>query len=625
VLLVYFLVLLDNFNNVLPKCKLAHFIRQSCLYTKTEENQLGVDDYVSKNYPIKYYYIKRGITTSFYYIKNNLISYYIHSIQNNDFNVVPLYDYVRNDYKLILSNIEYNFKLHHRTCVVKAPNRQVYLVHENDDDSIVIVNASKGTLLYNSRDEFSDVVVSYLFRSMPVANSFVIIVMGVGREIIIHVIDLINEKVYRQKCSHEKIKESLLNVSKRNDMYYEKIKPIESLDKFYISKDMASNINSSVINLVFYDRYVFNISLHLGKDILENVLSIIADYQDNELTVRFQINRQIDLITSSGTYEVDFGSTTILTSGNYKVDSRYDISQSRLYSVIVSVGEYAIINESNIHWSMFTLYYKNKPSVTYSYLNLDINNFNNVLFISFRDKQFVFANKRRLIDLSKMYSYYVQCTEKVDSDTGVTKLDVRIIDFEAINGLLLNKMQEINDTNWIALDITSKVKRLSLEDRLKQAVRRYTCSNEGFAFFDYAYYIDCEREEFYSLVCFRCELTAPKRYKVYIFKSKIKHLFDKTHSFKLVGKFESRISKSTASSILHSLKHIKSNDNMILRLFSNKWNSGNMLIDLQFFKIYDKSNAYYDYGHNRRSVRTEPINTSVASTLHLVRRILPVS
>jgi hypothetical protein len=234
----------------LPKCKVAHFIRQSCLYTKTEENQLRVDDYVSKNYPLKYYYIKRGTTTSFYYIKNNLIVYYIHSIQSNDFHVVPLYDYVQNDYKIILSSIDYNFKLHHRTCVVKAPNRQVYLVHQNDDDSILIVNASKGTLLYNSRDEFSDVVVSYLFRSMPVANSFVIIVMGVGREIIIHVIDLIKEKVYKQKCSREKIKESLLNVSKRNDMYYEKIKPIENLNKFYIDTDMTSSISGNINNSV---------------------------------------------------------------------------------------------------------------------------------------------------------------------------------------------------------------------------------------------------------------------------------------------------------------------------------------------------------------------------------------
>ncbi len=624
-----FPVFANILNKSLPKCKVAHSIRQSCLYTKPDEEQSHVDDYVSENYPLTHYYIKRRHTTSFYYTKNNLIAYYIHSSQENDFHVIPFYDYVRNDYEVILSNYriilpnsEYDFKLHHRTYVVKAPNRQIYLVYNGSEDKpVTIINASTGILLYNSHDKFDD-FASNLFRSMPIANSFVIIVTGIGKEIIIQVIDLVEEKVHEQKFSIEKIKELLLTLSKTNDVYYERLKFIESLDKLYIKKDMARSINRSSDNLFFYDRYVFNISLHLGNDILENVLSIIAVYQNHELTVNFQLNRKVDLITPSSRHEIDFGSTTILTSGKYKVDSRYDMSESRLYSVILSGSDYTLISEPNIDWGILSLYYKNKPTFTHTYVNFSIDNFGNILFIGTPNRWLVFANKDRLIDLSKMCRYYIRHNELRDINGAIIESSIHIADIEVVNGLLLDRIRETNDTKWTVIDITDKVKHLSLIDKLKEAVRSYTCSKENFAFFDYAYYVDCEREEFYVLVCFRCASTAPKRYRVYIFKSKIKYLFDRVYPFRLVRRFETRISKSSVSSILHSLRKIKSSDNMILRLFINKWDNVSRFIGLKVFEIYDKSSAYYDYGYNRRTIRTVPVNTSIASTLHLVRRVL---
>ena len=160
----------------MPECKVAHSIRRSYLYKADKDH--NVQSEVSKKYPLPYYYIQKEHIASFYYNKNNLIVYYTNSSQNNVLRIVPLYDHVKNDYEIILSDYEYNFKLHRDVCIFKTPNRQVYLLHE-ESESISIVNIGTGKLLYDSRNYFSNSVF-YLFRSMPIANSFIVAMMSSG-------------------------------------------------------------------------------------------------------------------------------------------------------------------------------------------------------------------------------------------------------------------------------------------------------------------------------------------------------------------------------------------------------------------------------------------------------------
>ena len=83
----------------LPKCKTDHYIRQSYLYTTTERNKIYINSQVLKHYPLVSYYITYRYTaikidyiTSFYYNKNNLIAYYIRSLQDSKSCVLPLYN-----------------------------------------------------------------------------------------------------------------------------------------------------------------------------------------------------------------------------------------------------------------------------------------------------------------------------------------------------------------------------------------------------------------------------------------------------------------------------------------------------------------------------------------------------
>ena len=184
----------------LPQCKISNYSRQSCLHGIDKDYDLRSK--ISENYPISYYYIRKQDAISFYYKKNDLISYYMHSILSTNSWPIPLYNYLKNDYEIILSSFPYNFMNHNEICVVKAPNRQLYVIKNY---GFMLSNASKNTLLYDLSNN-----KNYLFHSMPIANTFLLVVIRYNEEMIIRVIDLIKEKMYVKKYPIKKIIDKLL-------------------------------------------------------------------------------------------------------------------------------------------------------------------------------------------------------------------------------------------------------------------------------------------------------------------------------------------------------------------------------------------------------------------------------
>jgi len=605
-------------RNNLPKCKVAHSIRQSYLY-KIGKNH-DVYSKTAEEYPLPYCYIRKEYITSFYHSKNNLISYYIHSMHNNNFCVVPLYNYVKNDYEIILTSFTYNFMNHTEICVVKAPNRQIYILGIRSKP-IIIQNVSKGTILYDFNNK-----ATYLFHSMPIANSFVLVIMNNIKEILIYVVDLIKEKTYTQKYPIEKIIETIISLSEGNDIYYRQLKSIKISDKLSFDKRAENSVNNSIPNFVFYDRCSVKVSMSFentktgNKKTLRNVLSIVAVYQNNELTVSLQINDNINIETSNYNYQINFASSTILTSNKYKMDNKYDISQSHLYSIIASTGDYTIITEPNMTLNTVVLYYKNESSFIFSDMHLDIYNYGDILLIRALNKRFVFANKDRLSNLKRVNGYYIDYKEPY----------INIIDAKVVRNSILESIHKNNNKDWVGIDITDKMEAVHLKDKLQDAIRRYVCFNDNFVFFFYTHYIDQEAKEFYSLIYFQClekvgnNESKPGKYRIYLFRNTINYLFSNYSSLRLVWKFETDVPPTNIPSILHT-QAINGNKiniyNMILRLFSNKWGTGNGFVDMKVFQIYGKPNAYYDYRYNRKSITATPTDTSVAATLHLVRRI----
>lgn len=357
-----------------------------------------------------------------------------------------------------------------------------------------------------------------------------------------------------------------------------------------------------------------------NKKTLKNVLSVVAIYQDNELTISLQINDNMNLETPNYSYQINFPSIKILTGNKYKMDSKYDISQSHLYSVIASTGDYSIIIEPNITLISVALYYKNESSFIFSDTHLGINNFGDVLLIRALNKRLVFANKDILSKLKRVNGYYLHYKDPY----------INIVDTKVVRNLILESIHKNNNKDWVGIDITDKMEAVHLRDKLQEAIRRYVCSNNNFISFFYTHYIDQEAKEFYSLIYFQClerignNKSKPGKYRIYLFRDTISCLFSDHSSLRLVWKFETDVPPKNIPSILHT-QAINGNRintyNMILRLLNNKWCTGNGFIDMKVFQIYEKTDAYYDYRYNRRSITASPVNTSVASTLHLVRRI----
>ncbi len=609
---------LKRFRNGLPKCKVAHSIRQSYLYK--EGKNIDVYSNCSKNYPLRYCYIHEGSTNSFYYSKNNLIEYYMHLMKNNGLVIVPVYNYVKNNYELILSPLEYDFMNHHTICLVRSPNGQVYM-----DSEATIVNVSRGISLYQLSDD-----VKYLIRSMPIANSFVLVVMNNHKEIIVHIIDLIKEKTYVKKYPIEKIIKHILMLSEKDDKNYKELADIRLFDKLHFSANIINSIDDNIDNLVFYDKCIINVSLSFKKTntrdekTLKDALSILAIYQKNELTVSLQINSSINLETPNFSYVIKLKSSMILTSDKYKIENKYDISKSHLYSVIVSAGDYTIINEPNVN--RFVLYHKNEMSFISSNEYLDINNFGNILFVRASNKLFVFAKKDRLRKLHEVKRYYIEYEGPY----------INIIDTKIVSNLILHVIQRSSNISWVVMEITDMVKRVNLENKLKNAIRHYVCPNNNFLFFLYTHYIDHESEEFYFLVHFQClerveaNEPVPGKYRIYLFKDRIDGLFSSHDSLRLVWKIETDDPPRNTSSILCT--HATSGDKlniytMLSKLLNNKFINENEFFDeyefinMKAFEIYKEIDAYYDDRYSRRSVTLPPVNTSFASTLHLVRRI----
>jgi hypothetical protein len=342
--------------------------------------------------------------------------------------------------------------------------------------------------------------------------------------------------------------------------------------------------------------------------------------------VRLQINDKIKIVTSSYNYEVVHNASIILMENIYKVDDKYDISQSQLYSVVASFGDYTIISEPNLSPDMVTLYYKSNPILWFLISDLVIDSFDKILFIRLNGKLLVAASRDSFIESHKKSKYYFKHNDSL----------VNIIDTEAIGELIKSITYRNNDEKSVAIYVTKMtdiVKRVNLKYILEEFIRSYACPDDSSVYLLYTYYVEHDEEKVYILTYFECLERAVRRWykdtkpKFCLFTCKIAELAKDRNSFRTVKEFEldtDKYPKDIIDVVLNK-RPIIGSYGKILRFLSSKWNTGNLSTDLKVFKIYDKSNSYYDFHYNRVSIRVSATtDTSIDCDLHLVRRILPV-
>jgi len=207
-----------------------------------------------------------------------------------------------------------------------------------------------------------------------------------------------------------------------------------------------------------------------------------------------------------------------------------------LYSVIASLGDYTIINEPNISRGRFVLYHKNKPDFVFSVGHYAVNNFRDILFIRASNKRIIAVNRYKLIKLNELYKYYIEVDNKGND---------RFIDMQVVMSLLLDKIHENDNKDWMILNITDKVQNVPLGDKLKKIVGSLVGFNTNFELAMYSYYIDYDTEELYLMVWIH--LIEAEKIRVWLFRGKIKSLLTKNSSFRLVLEFETDVPQSHTS------------------------------------------------------------------------------
>jgi hypothetical protein len=246
------------------------------------------------------------------------------------------------------------------------------------------------------------------------------------------------------------------------------------------------------------------------------------------------------------------------------------------------------------------------------------------LYIRAADERIIAVKKDMLNEPKNLSKHYIDVYDRY----------IDVIDADIVRDLLLDSMGKSNNTNWVGININDKLKLVNLKDKSKEIIRRYFCFGNDPEFLEYAYHVDYESEEFYALVFFICPETGGTNFsgsnkcKIYLFKDKIENLYRGYSQPRLL--FVS-YPKDYTSEIIHiysNLKQITINDydyGRLLQICGKKLNTVFRAIGLRIFKMYDKNKKrYYDYKYHRVSITIEPQDSSLFSTLHLVRRIMPI-
>ena len=343
--------------NKLPNCEVAKYIKHSILQVKYRKDQIS--SWVIDNYPYPLTYLRSNDSVCLFYVKNDsLLYYYVGNTRSKgELNVMPLYNYLKKSYDLLRVNYSPPLsEIEDQVIIVKAPNGKLYGLTEKSN-TIYIAKIVENEILYQKKLAYNDIGQS-VWYSLPIANSFVVILEVNEREgiLTIDIFDLVKENKYEIKYSIWKHKKFLLDQTLDNADFEQKNWLRSQLSSNSIDSFMEKieySLDKLNDNVVFYKKAVFILSFrYLGLYIsaTQKVYRFIR--RSPVITVEYEWDKLIVNIETGtdGVIEIDTNILQIkpnitLENKEYKLNEEYRILNSHLYSVIESLGKYAIIKE----------------------------------------------------------------------------------------------------------------------------------------------------------------------------------------------------------------------------------------------------------------------------------------
>jgi len=598
---------LQALKTPIPQCRIAKHIRCSVLYKKSgskveKDNSLRI-------YPLPITYIRHSNDSfSLFYLKNNVINYYIYNKDALNYNVIPLYNYKTNQYDLLITDYPYDFsdKSAEEMVVVRTPNNKYYIVgivkqYQNLEDALIILNVKSGLLVYSCKSQLRG-LVNRMRHSMPIANSFVIVFTTSPKQIIIHVIDLINEKVDKIVYSLEQYKTQRSYLNKNS-----KIKYIDIVNFGHkISKDNSGT--------VFYQQYYLDIRLEADRR-LAGEIAFTAIYQNRELEIVLKVSEDTSIVR------------------RYSVDAKLDFSPSHLYSVIISSDEYTLVRDTRVSYHI-ELYYKSVSQESYININADlrINWYEDFSIIEAGSKYFIMFNKVKDHKILTNKWHHVLLEDR----------KIKVFSLHQIPNLM-SRMSDSNPYNIIVFDEkTEIVKEIQLNRLLKDLValnlEKYLedkCNPNPESI---VAKIDSETNKFYILFWAFC--TSLKKHYFSLLECNINDVLKGANYFKLMWLFgvkdstnfyDHDISYKFNIKRLYAYTKIKHSyfAECLLTMFTHSIDKTSKIYDdIVLGGFYENSNYYYDLRLNRKSIKITNIfiqdSDPIICRLKLTKKVIPV-
>jgi len=589
---------------------IAKSIKHSFLHKKSS-GKVETDNSL-RIYPLPATYMRRTDGSfSMFYVKNDVINYYAHDKGIMKYNLIPLYNCKSNQYDIIVTDYPYSFsdKSGEDMVVVRTPNNKYYIAgivqeYQNLKDMLVILNLESESLLYACRANLRG-IVNRVWHSMPIANSFIVVLTTSPKEIAIYVIDLINEKVDKINYHLELHKAKILNFGRNS-----KITGVDMLNFGY-------NIDRDIGGTVFYQKYYIDIRLHVDKRFGGDI-SLFASYQNGEIEVLFKISEDINIVR------------------RYAIDAKLDLSASHLYSVIITSDEYTLLKGTRVS-DHIELYYKTEPqdvtiNINSRYSRFRINRHEDVTITEVNSKYFIVFNKAKIDKFSTKNWYHLMLEDgniKILALHRMANFISNISDSNHNNAIVFDeKMKEIKVMQLYTL--LSDLVTLNLEKYLEDKCNPNSAN--------FVAKVNLYNDKFYILFFSYC--SSHKKYYFTLFECSISDILKGAHYFRLMWLFEvdeRPLFYKYDSSYRYNIKRLYVYTRIkhsyfaesLLTMFDNNMNKISTIYDdIVLGGLYGGSRCYYDLSFNRKSINIVNVfnqdSRPVICDLKIVEEVIPM-
>jgi len=396
-------MILGLINNTLPKCKNAKFIRiPSMCITGTDRNTSLT---IKNNIILELFTLRNDDYETIFYMLNNSIRFINRKYEEyRKFSIFPLFDYKSGTYNFVGIDKE-KYKLTKYSTepaqFVKAPNGDLYFivdhtflkVDKNSYKILTISNLTKGNILFYFAEEKyysihrkNENIFPTILYTYPIVNSFIVvmriednkklektsiylvnIVEGVVEEIEYDLKGYMIELMYNVE---DYIFDLLNDVSKyheleEDDMAYFTPKKILETSIIEVYVDNHCKLIKYQNNVPTYNDCNFYITISLKNNIIYTdcvfemdfniVFSVYFEKSELKIVMSTDEDGYIKVCGRSGV-KYNIPSNDILLNKSYHLNSKYDINNSQLYSII-SLSEKYLINGIDVY-ELVDGYYK---------------------------------------------------------------------------------------------------------------------------------------------------------------------------------------------------------------------------------------------------------------------------